>query len=231
MNKNENNAKGDRREFLGSLASGAAALGIATLGTSIPLAAAAEEPQEQDLEGWFDKIRGKHKMVFDATRPHEIFPFAWPRVFLNTNRITGTPENECSVVVVLRHEAIAYAFEDQVWEKYKFGEMFKANDPATKTTSLRNPFANPKPEEYKVPGVGAIAIGINELQASGVMFCVCNTAITKTSAVLGKAMNVDPAAVKKDMLSGLLPGIQVVPSGVWALGRAQERGCGYCFTG
>lgn len=229
MNKDKKYTKSDRRGFLGSLASGAAALGMATLATPIPLAAAAEE--DQDQEAWFDKIKGKHKMVFDVTRPHEIFPFAWPRVFLNSNKITGTPENECSVVVVLRHEAIGYAFEDRVWEKYKLGEMFKANDPATKTISLRNPFSNPKPDEYKVPGVGAIAIGINELQASGVMFCVCNTALIKTTAVLGKNLNVDPVEIKKDMLSGLLPGIQVVPSGVWALGRAQERGCGYCFTG
>jgi intracellular sulfur oxidation DsrE/DsrF family protein len=29
----------------------------------------------------------------------------------------------------------------------------------------------------------------------------------------------------------LLPGVQVVPSGVWAVGRAQEKGCGYCYAG
>jgi len=28
-----------------------------------------------------------------------------------------------------------------------------------------------------------------------------------------------------------LPGIQPVPSGVWAIGRAQEHGCAYCFAG
>lgn len=118
-------------------------------------------------------------MVFDATRPHEIFPLAWPRVFLTTNGMTGTSETDCGVVVVLRHEAIPYAFEDRVWEKCKLGEVFKVNDPATKAPSFRNPFSSRKPGEYKIPGVGPVAIGINELQASGVMFCVCNTAITK----------------------------------------------------
>jgi intracellular sulfur oxidation DsrE/DsrF family protein len=33
------------------------------------------------------------------------------------------------------------------------------------------------------------------------------------------------------MVSGVLPGIQVVPSGVWALGRAQEHDCAYVFAG
>jgi intracellular sulfur oxidation DsrE/DsrF family protein len=40
-----------------------------------------------------------------------------------------------------------------------------------------------------------------------------------------------PEDVMKDWMAGLLPGIQVVPSGVWALGRAQEHGCHYIFAG
>lgn len=218
----------DRREFLGSLATGAAALGIATLGVAIPNEANAAPQQE--VEAWFDKIKGKHKMVFDVTQPHEIFPFAWPRVFLMTNAATGTPEKDCSVVVVLRHSAIGYAMEDSVWAKYKLGEAFGVKDPATKAGVLKNPFSNPKPDEYKAPGLGAIAIGIRELQASGVMFCVCDAAMTVNSAVIGAGMSIDPAMVKKDMIAGLIPGVQVVPSGVWALGRAQERGCGYIFA-
>jgi intracellular sulfur oxidation DsrE/DsrF family protein len=230
--KKHSDSKTDRREFLGSLATGAAAIGMATLATPMALAATPENPeQDTDLEAWFGKIKGKHKMVFDAPKPHEIFPFAWPRVFLMSNGMTGTPENECSVVVVLRHDAICYAFEDRVWPKYKFGEIFKANDPATKTASLRNPFAKPSPGEYKVPGFGPIPIGINELQASGVMFAVCKMAIGKTSAVLAQSAGVTAEEVQKDLMSALLPGVQPVPSGVWAIGRAQERGCGYCFAG
>jgi hypothetical protein len=41
----------------------------------------------------------------------------------------------------------------------------------------------------------------------------------------------DAAAVKKDFLANILPGIQPVPSGVWALGRAQEKKCAYIFCG
>jgi len=228
MENQKGKSRNDRRLFLGNLASSAAAIGIATFGVSLP--AEASPDQQQDVETWFDKIKGKHKMVFDVTKPHHIFPFAWPRVFLNSNIATGTPEKDCSVVVVLRHEAIAYAFQDSLWEKYKFGELFQAPDPATKTAAVRNPFSNPKDGEYKVPGVGAIAIGIAQLQASGVMFCVCNTAITKASAVLGASTSADPAEVRKELMAGMLPGIQPVPSGVWALGRAQERGCAYCFA-
>jgi hypothetical protein len=37
--------------------------------------------------------------------------------------------------------------------------------------------------------------------------------------------------VYNEWKSGLLPGITIVPSGVWAVGRAQEYKCAYCFAG
>jgi len=40
-----------------------------------------------------------------------------------------------------------------------------------------------------------------------------------------------PEAVKKDWVAGLLPGVQVVPSGVLGVAHAQELGCVYCFAG
>lgn len=219
-----------RRKFLGNIAAGAAALGMLSIPSSIKAAPKLFE-QTDDADEWFKQIKGKHRVVFDATRPHEIMPFAWPRVFLMTNEMTGTPSKDSSVVVVLRHNAIPYAFEDRIWAKYKFGEMFKADDPATKTASVRNPFAKPAPGEYKIPGFGPVPIGINELQASGVMFAVCNAAMTVYSTVTADQMKMSAADVMQDWKSGLLPGIQIVPSGVWALGRAQEHGCAYIFAG
>jgi intracellular sulfur oxidation DsrE/DsrF family protein len=44
-------------------------------------------------------------------------------------------------------------------------------------------------------------------------------------------MKMEAADVKKEWLTGLLPGVMVVPSGVWAVGRAQEHKCSYCFVG
>ena len=223
-----------RRDFLGIVANGAAIFGISALA---PVKAGAEtfaehvtKTDDVNPDEWFKQIKGKHKIVFDVTQPHEVFPFAWPKVFLLTNEKTGTPEKSNSVVVVLRHEAIPYAMESSLWSKYKFGEVFKITDPATKEASVRNPFWQPKPGDFKVPGIGNVAIGINELQESGVLFCVCDMALTVYSAALAEGMGMDAVAIKKEWLSGVLPGVQVVPSGVWAVGRAQEHGCGYIFA-
>ena len=236
-----NTKKGSpRREFLGNIAAGAAAIGLLSIPSSVKAVPSVfSQAPVDDVEAWFKQIKGKHRMVFDVTQPHEVFPFAWPRVFLMTNAVTGTPENDCGVVVVLRHDAIAYAFEDRLWAKYNFAEVFKAKEhgkafqaaDAANATSVRNPFWKPKKGDFKVPGIGEVAIGINDLQASGVKFCVCNAAITVYSAALAEGMKMKHEEVTKDWLAGLLPGILVVPSGVWAVGRAQENGCHYCFAG
>lgn len=228
------NGPTNRRGFLGSLATGAAAVGMTAIAPT--LKTLANEPSlalevSDDPEEMFRNINGKHRIVFDSPHPHEIYPFAWPRVFLLTNEATGTKDKECSVVVVLRHSSIGYAMEDRLWAKYKLGELLEAKDPATKLPATRNPFWKPDAGAYKIPGVGELLIGINELQANGVMFCVCEAAITVYSAIAAQKMKMDGAEVRKDFVSGLLPGIQLVPSGVWALGRAQEKGCGYIFAG
>ena len=233
MEKNILNSATNRRKFLGSLTAGAAAMGMAGLVTPFQQVSASPGGTFNDTneDDWFKQIKGKHRMVFDVTQPHEIFPFAWPRVFLVTNEKTGTPAKDCSAVVVLRHSAIAYAMQSSLWAKYKFGELFKAEDPATKQPATRNPFWKPGKGDFAVPGLGEIPIGINELQDSGVLFCVCDAALTVYSATAAGKMKLDAAELKKEWVAGLLPNIQVVPSGVWAVGRAQEHGCGYCFAG
>ena len=221
-----------RRQFLGTIASGVAAFGLSTIVS--PLSGNAENKflnDSDDPDEWFKQIKGKHRIVFDVPHPNEIFPFAWPRIFLATNAATGTMEKNCSVVVVLRHTAIPYAMEDRLWTKYKFGEVFKAEDPKTKKPSTRNPFWKPKQGYFKIPGVGVVPIGINELQSSGVLFCACDMALTVYSGVVAEAMNLDAVEVKKDWVNGILSGIKVVPAGIWAINRAQERGCSYCFAG
>lgn len=230
MNLHNSKPTTNRRDFLGSLAKGAGAVGIASIALPLKLAALPEKYSPDDPDAWFDKIKGKHRIVFDVTAPHEIFPFAWPRVFLMTNEQTGSAEKDCNEVVVLRHESIPFAMEDRLWAKYKLGEFFKVNDPVSNAPSLRNMFWQPKPGDFTVPGIGNVQIGINELQASGVMFCVCNMALGVFSNGFAKKLNLNAGDVYKDFLAGILPGIQLVPSGVWAVGRAQEHGCAYCFV-
>jgi intracellular sulfur oxidation DsrE/DsrF family protein len=251
MDKHELSHGTDRRQFLSKLTAGAATMGMVSLFTpfqQLQATVSGDHPAHTapsptgafgtagttvagEADEWFKKVKGRHRIIFDVPGPNDLMPFAWPRVFLLTNQATGSAASDCGIVVVLRHNGIPYAFNSDIWAKYNFGEVFKANDPATKKPSMRNPFWKPAKGDFKVPGLGEVEIGINELQDSGVMFCVCDVAMTVFSAALAEGMKMDPADVKKEWMSGLLPGIQVVPSGIWGVGRAQEHGCSYCFAG
>lgn len=231
--RNQSYGEMRRRSFLGTLSAGAAAIGLSLLTPSTLKATANTTSNFRDPgdpEKWFDKLKGKHRIVFDVPEPFEspLLPFVWPRVFLMTNAATGTPEKECGVVMILRHDAIPYALNNSIWEKYPLGQVFKINDPATNSPQTKNPFWQPAPGTYMAPGVGEVAIGINELQESGVMFCVCNAALTVFSNAVAGKMNLKGDDVYKEWVAGVLPGIQIVPSGVWAVNRAQEHGCSYC---
>lgn len=225
-------SKTPRRKFLSNFAGGAAALGLGSLVSLDAMAGIKDNPQiYADAEEWFSKLKGKHKMVFDVPEPNGLMPFAWPLVFLLTNEKTGTPVKDTNAVVILRHDGIPYAFQNNMWEKYKFGEMFHIEDASTKAPSVRNLHYQVGAENFNIPGIGPAPLSINDLQGMGVMFGVCDMAMTVYSAGYAQKAGADAAAIKKDWAANLLPGIQVLPSGVWAIGRAQERGCGYCFAG
>jgi len=218
-----------RRHFLGTLLATASvgAAGLALPVSSVKAAEAlAPAPGGSEFEEWLGKIKGKHRQLFDCPAPKMGLPFAWARVFLMTNAAVGAPESDVTAVMVLRHEGIPLGMESRLWEKYKFGEMFEVSDQETKKPLTMNPFWQPKEGSLPLPGMG-----IDALQKSGVLMGICDMALTVYSQMAGKKMGVDPAEVKKDWVSGILPGIQVVPSGVLAVNRAQEHGCTYCFAG
>ena len=210
-----------RRTFVGTLAAGATGL-LASSGATH--AHSLDNRNVGDADAWFKKIKGSHRIVYDASEPHNGFPIIWTWVFYKTNNQTGSDDKDVTAVVVLRHNAIPYAMEDRLWEKYKLGDFFKIQDNNTNAAALRNPLWVPQGNDVPLPGID----GIKALQDRGAMFCVCDMAIKVLSGFVAKGMDADAEEVKNDWLSGIQPGIQVVPSGVWAIGRAQENGCAYC---
>ena len=216
-----------RRQFLGKMAAGTAA-GLALF--SLPFAASASDETIQislDAEAWFKKAKGKHRLVLDASEPHNAMPLIWSWVFYHTNNESGTPDSDVTSMVVLRHNAIPFAMEDRLWAKYKLGEVFNVIDNTTGKPAVRNPYYIPGTGDFPSPAIE----GIKRQQERGAMYCVCTMALFVYSGIVAKAMSLSHDEVLNDWKSGVLPNIQFVPSGVWAIGRAQENGFGYCYAG
>jgi hypothetical protein len=215
-----------RRGFLGRIGA-AIALGMTGLG---PVRLAAESAPDvppsgkaDPFEDWLNKINGTHRMAFDAPHANEGFPAVWPRIYMNTMNATyGTKDSDDSVVLILRHEAAPLALNDAMWAKYPFGQQLGINEngkPATRNiyTTITN---------LPIPG-----IGVAELLKSGVLVGVCNVALTVGASQLAAKTGGNADAIKSELVANLIPGIQVVPSGVMAVGRVQEKGCNYCYAG
>ena len=209
-----------RRAFLGGVAVGALSLAVPTI-------AGAEELTPPDADAWLALVKGQHKQYFDATSVNDGFAFAYAMNYIDTMTSTyKIPDSQVTPVVGLRHFSIPLAFNDDVWRKYKLGELVKLNDPATKAPALRNPYFHPKAGELMFPGMA-----IEKLTARGAVITCCNVALTVLSAHAAEAAGLPKDKAKAEWVAGLLPGVHVVPSGVLAVGRAQEKGCSYCYAG
>jgi len=217
-----------RRGFLGTLVA-AGAVGVTSL-APFRLNAMQEKMMNNagssGFEDWLNKIRGKHRQVFDVPQHVAGLPLAQTRVFLMTNKAVGAPDDDVQAVVVLRHEAIPLAMDSALWKKYNFSKVFNVVDGQTKKPITQNIFWQPKEGTLMLPGMS-----IDELMKSGVLFGVCDMALTVFSMGVAKKMKLNADEVKKEWVAGVLPGIQVVPSGVLAVNRTQEHGCTYCFAG
>ncbi|HMC01524.1 MAG TPA: hypothetical protein VKN14_10865 [Flavobacteriaceae bacterium] len=216
-----------RRHFLGALALGATASTLSIL--TNPLLAKVpsfEKKKMSEAEDWFKNIKGSHRIAYDGSTPHGGLPVLWNWAFYLSNNETGSADDDITALTVLRHKAIGLALEDRLWKKYDLGKFFNVKD-YTKEFAVRNPFYEPKDGDYPINGPQ----GIKGLQERGAMFCVCNLALNVYSGFIAQGMSLNATEVYNDFISGVLPGVQVVPSGVWALGRAQENGCGYIFAG
>jgi hypothetical protein len=215
---------GNRRDFLG-LAATAAAAG---LGAMVPVAgavAAADGPST-DFTRWLDSIPGTHKQLYDMPEVNGGMGLVWSLAFFMTGtQAYGVPESDLGVVIVLRHDALPLAFNDSVWAKYRLGEVFKIEDPDTKAPAVRNPF-------YLKPGAIPFPdAALQKLIARGVKVGACNLALTLFSGMVAQKMGLKHDDVKKDWTDAVLPGIQVVPSGVVACNGAVSGGCSYVFAG
>jgi len=221
-----------RRKFLGTLAAGAAAtVGLTRIMKAAPAGALVPEvmpysPGLEEFDAWLGKIKGKYAQVFDSPFPEGGLPYAWARVYLMTNKAAGVTPDDMTTVLILRHDSIPLGLTHDLWPKYKFSEKFKIMNPVTKEPFMKNPFYQAKDADLPLPGMTPDAL-LND----GVLIGMCDMALTHYSHQFGKEMNMDPEAIKKDWVAGIIPGIQLVPSGVLAVNRAQKAGCTYCYAG
>lgn len=216
--------KTERRKFISTVIGGAAAFGLSSVISPVDLKGENSLPTEgvDDAIKWFKQLKGKHKMVFDMSAHHDGRAIGWALTLLDTYNEMGTPDKDISVVIILRAGGTPIALNDSLWPKYSFGEKIELKDPETKTFAARNLFAK---------CVKADDDCIELFQKRGGLVCVCNKALEGMGERLALKLNFKKEDVIKEFKENVLPGIHLVPSGIWALNHAQELGCTFSFGG
>ncbi len=146
----------------------------------------------------------------------------------------GIAPGRISTVACLHGFANAFAYDDWVWEKYKFGELFNAlfglkDRSGNAVTS--NVFAHPR-STFDTAANPNDSKGMYQdnslatLQRRGVLFCVCHNGAAEQARTLvqsGNAAGMEPSAVLHDLITHVIPGAIVVPSAVATIGLLQNR--------
>jgi intracellular sulfur oxidation DsrE/DsrF family protein len=224
MEEQELNSSNPRRNFITTVLSGAAAFGLSSIVSPLNAQASAIIPTSDvnDAEKWFQQVKGKHKMVFDIPKHADGKGIGWGLTLLDTYKDLGVPETDVSAVIIFRSGGTPLAIADNLWKKYDFGKRIELKDPLTKKFTMYNLFAKCKTEDDDC---------IEAFQKQGGLVCVCNHAVEGMAGALAKKLKLKKEDVQKEFKDNLLPGIQLVPSGIWALNHAQELGCTFSFAG
>lgn len=224
MIKSKNNS---RRKFIGTMVVGASA-GLSLL--SNPAKAlnsgffkTIEASSDQNTDVLLKTVgKMKHPVAYDVSQPVH-WGLTWSNVYYMTNEETGVANKELGVLNVLRHHGIIFSLKDEMVKKYKLGEVFGYNDPVSNKPALRNPMYEPGEGDMPMP----VLTGIKGLQEKGAKFCTCNMAYKVYSGVVAQNMGLKPEDVYNDWVANKIDGVELAPSGVWALGRLMENGITY----
>jgi intracellular sulfur oxidation DsrE/DsrF family protein len=213
----------DRREFL-------AQLGIATAmlaGSAAVTPVAAQPDDVRSTAGgdkwdtsWLDQLtRAQYRVVFDATNISDGYALDTAGVFLSHyHEVHGTSDEQLRAVIVMRQLGTPLALGDAIWDKFAVGEELKINDRLTQQPARRNPF---------LKASGSSDNSLETLRSRGTILLLCNIAMNNWSSRHAEMTKRPVDEVREEVRANLVPGTIVVPSGIFALIRAQNAGCAY----
>jgi intracellular sulfur oxidation DsrE/DsrF family protein len=226
-----------RRSFLSKLGIGLTATGLAVGAKVSGSQIRSSEPgpwlpARHAQDDWLDQLPGKHRFILDTTTP-EGFGNALAFVnnyFTANQNAYGLNDSELAVVVVARHMSAPFAYNDAVWAKYG-GPIAQRNtfvDPKTKQAPAINLF--------NATGYGDLLTNrgrtLKALLERGLRLAVCQISTRGYAAGIASATGGNAEAIYNELVANLVSGnARMVPAGIVAVNRAQERGYSLASVG
>jgi intracellular sulfur oxidation DsrE/DsrF family protein len=219
-----------RRLFLARLGTGAGVVGASLMSSPSAEAQSASDaawrPARHTQDDWYDKIPGVHRFLFDSSTAESM---GWALQFANNyftanQEAYGLKDSDLAVVIVARHKSTSFAYNDAIWAKYgkQISEQAEFLDPKTKEA--------PKINVYGPAGETQQAGKMEALIKKGVQFAVCQMSTRGIATRIAKANGVEVVSVVKEITENLIGNAHMVPAGILAVNRAQERGYSFIYS-
>ena len=219
----------ERRSFLTRLNTGAASLAALAVG-GIAMAqqksagATRFEPARHEKDDWFDQVPGKHRLLFDTTAFTGLADaILFTNNFIRANQSDyGLSGKDLALVLVLRHRSTPFAYNDAMWTKYgtAIAARAKVEDPKSKMAPKINLFNSGDYAEF----LANRNTTLESLAKQGVQFAVCSLATHAYATSIAEAVGGNKDTVYTELTSNLVSNARMVPAGIVAVARAQERG-------
>jgi hypothetical protein len=222
-----------RRSFLTRLSAGVTAFAVTLTGGAAMTRAQSGttsrwQPERHEKDDWLDRLPGKHRLIFDTTTPDGFADaIVFANNFIRVNQTDyGLKNEDLAVVLVARHRSTPFAFNDTIWAKYGMPMASRANfmDPKTKQPPKANLF-NAAGYETQLPNRG---VTLESVLKQGAQLAVCQIATRGYAAVVAEAIGGNTDTIYNEMVSSIGNNARMVPAGIVAVNRAQERG--YSFV-
>lgn len=215
MNKNSEKVR-ERRSVMGGL--GMAALAGVAMGVS-PVSGqqAGSRPVRYAQDDWMDAVGGDHRVFIDSSSTQggsNALRYGVNILNAQVNGYGGS-DADMSMIICFRHASTLFGFNDAMWEKYGrsldiFGQLDLAED--------AEPSTNPQ------------ARAIAGMVDRGVHFAVCSSATRFTAITLARNYEGDADTIFEELSDNTVTNGHMVPAGVMAVTRAQERGYSLLYS-
>lgn len=226
-----------RRSFLSQVGSGISAAFAATLiGGAATLQAQSTgrgrpQPIRHTQDDWFDQLPGRHRLLLDTTTADGFgSALLYANNFLNASQTAyGLKDSDSAVVIVMRHFATVFAYNDAIWTKYgaTISQRINFDDPQTQQPAKINVY-NSASHGAALPSLGNT---LETVLKRGVHLAVCQVATRLFSGGLAQASGGTAEAVYNEIAGNLVANSHMVPAGIVAINRAQERGFTFASVG
>lgn len=222
----------DKRSFFQTLLAGIGAGAVAA-----PVIGARAEPAngwmpaQEPQDRWLDDIGGRHRQLFDTITPEGVArALTFTYTFYAANKDAyGIEPKDLGVVMIFRSGSTPYGLNDKFWAKYG-AALFartKLADPVTKAAPVVNLY-NASDKAAQLPTNG---LTLDSLTGMGGRIAVCSVSSRKLAAALAQETGASAESVFAELQANLVSGARLVPAGIVALNRAQERHFCLCYTG